>query len=119
MSRGRLLAARISYSNTSVNWSKYSCPCDVIFDHPDNGIVQYLVQDLPSELPKDPPAGSTPKLHSFLPVHRPEPQNYAHTEICTYKEGVRVPKPNLPETVKKEFRTIMSDRGVLIRKPKV
>jgi hypothetical protein len=45
------------------------------------------------------------------------PQNYAHCEVWTFKEGVHVPNAKLPETVKKEFRQIMSDRSVLLHSP--
>jgi hypothetical protein len=117
VSSGRLLAARISYANTSVNWSKYSKPWDVIFDHPLHGIVQFIVRDLPKELPKEKPSGGDTKLHSFLPSHVPLPTNYAHSEIWTFKEGARVAKPKLSETVKKEFRAIMSDKGIVLRDP--
>src|SRR5271166_906034 len=103
MEGNRLSALRLRYENTSVNRSRYSKPWDVIFDHPGQGIVQFLVCWLPLELPyvqPNPPV----TLHSFYPGHKPEDENYSHSEIWTYKEGVRVEKPSLPNTVKKEFR---------------
>jgi hypothetical protein len=115
----RLLAARIPHCNTSVNWSKYSKPWDVIFDYPDHGIAQFFVRDLPKELPKEISAGTKAKLHSFFPAHVPLELNYAHSEIWTFKEKQRIEKPKLPETVKKEFRAIMSDRSVILLRPKV
>jgi hypothetical protein len=114
----RLLAARIPYKNPSVNWSKQGKPWDVIFDFPGLGIVQFLVCGLPRELPIEVKPGVKPKPHSFYPTHVPEPENYAHSEIWTFKDGAHVENPkNLPETVKKEFRQIMSDRGVVLWKP--
>jgi hypothetical protein len=118
VSGGRLLGARIPYKNPSVNWSKYGKPWDVIFDFPGFGIAQFIVCGLPKELPMERPAGVTPKVHSYFPGHVPECENYSHCEIWTFKEGVRVPNPkDLPATVKKEFRQIMSDRSVILRNP--
>jgi hypothetical protein len=81
---------------------------------------QFLVCGLPKELPIELPLGqqpNPPKPHSFFPAHVPLPQNYAHCEVWTFKEGVHVPNAKLPETVKKEFRQIMSDRSVLLHSP--
>jgi hypothetical protein len=117
---GRLISLRIPYKNASVNWSKYSKPWDVIFDYPGEGIGQFLVCGLPKELPIELPLGqqrNPPKPHSFYPSHVPEAENYAHCEIWTFKEGAHVPSVKLPETVKKEFRQIMSDRCVLLLVP--
>ena len=116
----RLLPARISYANTSVNWSKYSKPWDVIFDHPEYGIARFIVRDLPVELPRDVPVGAkAPLAHSFFPSHVPEKENYAHSEIWTWRDGNRMPKAKLPELVKKEFRQIMSDRSLVLHQPRV
>lgn len=116
MEDNRLIAARIPSNNISVNWSKYSEPWDVIFDHPRFGFTRLLVCDLPEELPKQPPVGS--KIHSYVSEHDPEETNYAHSQIVTYKEGKKV-KNKIPLTVKKEFRTIISDRSLLLLRPKI
>ena len=113
----RMNPTRIRCDNASVNWSKYSKPWDVIFDYPGGGIVRFVVRDLPSELPTEPPQGA--KLRSFSPVHDPMPDNYAHSEIGTFTEGTRVPNPNLSKTVRKEFQNIMSNRGLILLRPSV
>ena len=46
----RLIPARIPYRNSSVNWSKYSKPWDVIFEYPQMGFCRILVRNLPREL---------------------------------------------------------------------
>src|SRR5437763_15035010 len=51
----RCIPARISYDDTSVNWSKYSRPWDVIFDYPAQGVARWIVSDLPTDLPENPP----------------------------------------------------------------
>jgi hypothetical protein len=114
------LPARIR-ANCSVNWSKYSRPWDVIFDYPGCGIVQFIVCLLPKELPKEEiPAGATaPQPHSFYPEHDPLPDNYPHSEIRTFRAGARVTSSHLPETVKKEFRQIMSDQSVILLNPDI
>lgn len=113
----RLLAARIPYANTSVNWSKYSNPWDVIFDYPNFGFTGLFVHDLPTELPNERTDGS--KLHSFVAEHFPDENNYSHCHITTHKEGEKVDGQKLPAIVKKEFRTIISDRSVLLLAPKI
>jgi hypothetical protein len=123
----RLIPSRIRYDDISVNWSRYSKPWDTIFDFPNEGIARFVVKHLPKELPKAlPPAPknarkqATPAaLHSFFPSHDPCDDNYAHCEIGTYKNGVRQKRVNLSNTVKKEFRTIMSDNSLVILTPKV
>lgn len=123
----RLLAARISYKKTSVNWSKYSKPWDVIFDYPGWGIARFFVgnlpKELPKELPKDKKARSKVKVHSFIPVHVPELTNYAHSEITSYKESQEgrssTASTNFSDTVKKEFRTAMSDCSLVLLIPEI
>jgi hypothetical protein len=116
----RLNPAKIAYKNTSVNWSKYSKPWDVIFDYPDYGYCQLMVKHLPTELPKEIQIGSNAKLHSFMAEHKPLQDNYSHSEIVTYKENVKViGNVDLPNTVKKEFRTIISDKTLILSNPKL
>ncbi len=113
----RLLPGRIKYQNTSVNWSKYSKAWDVIFDYEGWGIVQFLVKHLPRRLPIVPPDDKA-RLFAFAPVHDPEDDNYAHSEIGTFVEGERLSEPKLSSTAKKEFRAELSDRCVILWLPK-
>lgn len=115
----RLIGSRIKCENTSVNWSKYSKPWDVIFDFPKNGIAQFIVGALPKVLPIEITGGGVPKPHSFIAAHVPLPENYPHCEIWTYKDGAHVSNPDLPKTVKKEFRQIVSDRSEILLNPEI
>src|SRR6185437_9609885 len=45
-----LLPPRIRVDRPSVNWSRYSKPWDVTFDHPKQGIVRFVVGLLPKQL---------------------------------------------------------------------
>lgn len=115
----RLNPIKIAYKNTSVNWSKYSKPWDVVYDYPSHGYGQIMVNYLPSELPKEIPPGSNPKLHSFFPEHKPLEDNYSHSEIVTFKENTKIQgNVELPSIVKKEFRTIISDKTLILSYPK-
>lgn len=115
---GHLTGVSIAYDNMSTNWSKYSRPWDVLFDapNPGYGIASFRVHDLPENLPTEDPPGTPVKPHSFYPRHRPCANNYSHSEIWTYRDGVRIQNVSA-RTVKKEFRQLMSDRSFIILFP--
>ena len=112
----RLLGPTIPYDNMSTNWSKYSRPWDVIFDFPNYGIARLRVGDLPDNLPIAQPPGTPVLPHAFRPEHVPCPENYSHTEIWIYRANQRV-RTLSANTVKKEFRQIISDRSFVILPP--
>jgi len=112
----RFLPPRWRYFDMSVNWSKYSKPWDVIFDYPNEGIVRFTVRDLPQEIPRDGRVNRV-KIISSSPVHVPYPDNYSHCEIHAFHGSTRV--KNMGALAKKEFRTIMSDRGFILLRPLV
>ncbi len=114
----RLLAARIKYDDTSVNWSKYSKPWDVIFDYPGQGIARWLVRDLPKQIPENYPPGTKVQLHDFTPSHVPLCKNYLHSEIWVYRSGIRIQRLS-SNLAKKQFRTMMSDKSFLLLHPKI
>lgn len=117
----RLIPSRIRYQNTSVNWSKYSKPWDVIFDHERWGFAQVLVRHLPSRLPKELPADKkqAAKARRFVLAaeHDPLDTNYSHSEIRTFVDGVRLPEADLSKTARKEFRVELSDRCLILWHP--
>jgi hypothetical protein len=115
---GVFLPPRIRVDRPSVNWSKYSKAWDVIFDYPRNGIVRFVVGNLPRELPKaaQRPSERAPELHSFFPFHDPLDENYSHSEIrCS--RGVREIRRISSSMVAKEFQAIMSREGLLLLHP--
>jgi len=117
----RLLPVRVKSFDISVNWSKYSKPWDVIFGSPTAGIALFVVWDIRRELPTDLASEQreTRKLHSYGPVHEPYDDNYSHTEIAVIKDGKRVTKSSaVGELAKKEFRQIISDKSLILRRPK-
>jgi hypothetical protein len=93
-----------------VNRGKYSESNDVILLRPSHGIAAFEVQDVPEEL--DGPEGA----YRFKVEHAPEEDNYAHSEVRTYKEGQRHPqKP--PRTLRTLFRLQLSARVRLLKEP--
>jgi hypothetical protein len=114
----RLLIARIGYNDTSVNWSKYSRPWDVIFDYQGHGIARWLVRELPRGIPENPPPGTKVELHDFAPSHVPLCENYSHSEIWVYRSGVRIRQLS-SSLAKKQFRAIMSDRSFILVYPEI
>jgi hypothetical protein len=113
-----LTGASIRIENMSTNWSRYSKSWDVIFDFPNYGIARLRVGDLPHNLPVAQPPGTPVAPHAFRPQHVPLPENYSHTEIWVYKADERLRRVSA-DTVKKEFRQIISDRSFVILFPQV
>ncbi len=117
----RLLAPRLKSLDISVNWSKYSKPWDVVVGYPNAGIALFFVFDVWQDLPTDRTSQQREaiKVHNFRPVHAPCDDNYSHSEIAVFKDGTRVAKKGgVGERAKKEWRQIMSDRSLVLRKPK-
>ena len=102
-----------------MNWSKYSKPWDVIFDHKNYGFAQIMVRQLPAELPTVQVGGQEVKPHAYKPEHVPLCENYAHCEIWTFKDGVRAKNPAPSNVVKKEFRQTLADRLYVLHSPSI
>ncbi|PWT80590.1 MAG: hypothetical protein C5B44_05165 [Acidobacteria bacterium] len=113
----RLLPARIRVLDQSVNWSKFCRPWDVTFGYRKQGIARTAVRDLPPPLPKVLPNKGA-KYHDFNPAHDPLPNNYSHCEIRVLKDEVRVTNAKqIGDLAKKEYRTMLSDKYIIIARP--
>jgi hypothetical protein len=111
---GHLLPAAIGFRNWSVNRQRFSEPGDVLIpDWPDWGVAAFQVSHvLPAmQLPGGP-------QYTFRAEHVPDEDNYAHSEIRTYKDGVPPPKPEPPQEIKKKFRQLISDGSRIVIPPK-
>jgi hypothetical protein len=109
----RLTPLSIPFPDLSVNREKYGGqPGDVLIpDWPAWGIASWMVEDVPSPL-----SGTTGTEFSFRVVHVPEEENFYHSEIRTFRGGVRfLKKP--PDHVKQEFRMRLSARTRVIVEP--
>lgn len=111
-----LLAAKIGYHQWSINRGKFSEPEDVAFGWDGCGVAQFYVEDVPAEVSGDTPGEKT---YNFRPQHRPDEDNYAHSEIWAFREGLRVDRPNPSSSVKKKYRTMLSQRITIIRAPRI
>jgi hypothetical protein len=59
-----------------------------------------------------------PKPHLYRPVHEPEENNYPHSVIAVLKDGERVTKSaSVGKIAKKEFKQIISDTSLVLRRP--
>jgi len=98
-------------SPQSVNREKYSEITDVLFSETEEfanwGVLSFMVKDLPSSFPSDDPR------YTFFPMHVPMEDNFAHSEVWCDNvppTGVYL-KPS--KSVRKLFRTLLSQRIVV------
>jgi len=102
------------YPDWSVNRSKYSEPEDVLYpSYLDWGVASFQVQDIPPHM-----VSGGGILFEFKAEHVPEDDNYAHSEVRTFKNGVHERKAELPNLIKKEFRQLLSERARVVTPPK-
>ena len=114
---GHLLPAAVSFRNWSVNrgGTDFGEPEDVLIPSwLDWGIASFRVQDV---LPKEQLRGGP--VYEFRAVHCPDDDNYAHSEIRTYKESQLVSNPDPPNEIKKKFRQMISDKSFITKEPQV
>jgi len=112
--KGNIVGSSIKFPTCSVNRGKYSKPEDVLLpDYLNWGIVEFQVGNIPAQLKT--PDG---KEFDFKVEHDPTEENYSHSEIRTYKDGL-IPKTNkqVADSVKKSFRTIVSQYAVVLKQP--
>ncbi|MEI6233851.1 MAG: hypothetical protein WCT04_12405 [Planctomycetota bacterium] len=110
---GRFLPAGIKFPDWSTNRAKYSEPLDVLlpeFEH--WGIAGFNVGAIPAQLK----IGDS-KVYAFAPIHDPTPENYSHTEVRTFKDGVYDNNLKVPTLIKKEFRTRLAAMTTIIKTP--
>lgn len=110
---GRVIPTGIRFPDFSVNRSKYSEPEDVLIPcYEDYGILTFKVKDIP-------PAERTNEttLYEWKAVHEPTEDNYSHSEVQTFKNGMYAKKLDVPKTLKKKFRVILSERMSVIHEP--
>lgn len=110
----RLLPQAIRFPNFSVNRSKYSEPEDVLIpSYQDWGISMFSVGDIP-----EPESTDENTHYSWRVTHDPLEDNYAHSEVRTFKNNIYTDKLQVPKTIKKKFRQILSERITIIHQPK-
>lgn len=101
----------ITFPDCSVNRSKYSKPEDVLEpDYLQWGILQFLVQDVPIRLQDG------DSISTFKVVHCPLLENYAHSEIQSFKGDI-LKEPS--KTLKTRFRDEIAKKARVQRIPSI
>ena len=77
---------------------------------PEHGVLAFRVQDIPARLEQ---AGMS-YVFEFQPIHDPEEENYSHTEIRTYRDGIHDKKIEPPKTIRKKFRQMLAEKARLL-----
>ena len=106
------ILGQLRFPDFSVNRQRYSDPADVLKPSwPDWGIVSFTVADIPGPVESPPPAADE---FEFRAEHVPVPGNYAHSEVCSYKNGKRADR-RPPRTVRLSFRIALWERLDVVR----
>ena len=116
---GRLIPERIKfYPRMSVNRGKYSEPGDFLYvEYPkyrDCGVAECKVADIPGRL-----VSEGGPVYEWRLEHTPLEDNYAHSEIVTFKDGIHTLTLDPPKHIKKTVRQILSDRLVVVLEPEM
>jgi hypothetical protein len=115
VAESRLLPTALRFPDFSVNRAKYSLPEDVLIpDYQTWGIAAFKVEDIPSGRTSD-----INTTYTWQVVHDPNEDNYAHSEVRTYKNKYYAKNLDVSKIIKKEFRQIVSDRARIIKQPEV
>lgn len=101
---GFLSDAFVPFPAFSTNREKYSRPEDIIAAHPRYGIAAFAVGDIPPVLDD----------FAFRAEHRPEPDNYSHTEVLSLREGDLAEPPRI---LRKRFRDLLRQRIRVLKAP--
>ncbi len=110
---GRIEPTSLESPDFSVNRSKYCEPEDVILPHPSCGIASFTVVDIPESF------RSVENIeYRFSIEHDPLEDNYAHSEIRSYKDGQRLAPKKPPKSIRTRFRLALASRMDILRSPR-
>lgn len=103
---GEVSDASIPSPAFSVDRSKYliGSPGVLIRQHPDKGLARVVVGDIPPSVQSD-----QGERYDFGVEHRPEPGHYSHSEVHSYRSGIRLAdiEKEPPRHVRKKFRDLL------------
>jgi hypothetical protein len=102
----------VKFPDWSVNREKCGQPQDVLISRwPTWGIAAFQVRDVPPSLTS---VGNV--TYNFRVEHVPDEDNYAHSEIRTYRGPIHHQDLNSPpKLVKKDFRYALSQKTSIVR----
>ena len=104
----------IRLPEASVNRGKYSLPEDVLYPNYFHlGVAEFPVSAIPAPLDFKDQQGST-KRYELTIQHDPQEDNYAHSELRAFRDGLRVVHSGkIPVVVKSEFKQIIAEAMVI------
>jgi hypothetical protein len=104
----KAMLGSVNFPNFSVNRGKYSVPEDVLKPKPTWWIVSFQVKDIPTNLKTE-----DGRNFQFAPVHLPEPDNDAHSEVRSNLEGeLQMSEP--PKSLRLKFREELRQKLVWV-----
>lgn len=100
------------FPDLSVNRSKYCAKPEWVLlpNWVNDGVIAFRVMDIPSRLEQS----GTTYVFEFRTVHDPEDDNYSHTEVRTYRNGMHDKKIEPPKTIRKKFRQMLAESAHLV-----
>jgi len=115
-----LYPAQVRFPDFSVNRGRFSEPEDVLLPIYLNwGIVSFNVEDIPDEKVIG-EGNSQETVYSFIIVHVPEQDNYAHSEVRTEKNGVYNQDRKIKnKEVKRYFRYKLSEKLIILKQSSI
>jgi hypothetical protein len=109
---GAVSDASIPSPAFSVDRERYRIsPADMLVGYPGQGVVAFRVEDIPAAITSD-----DGRLYDFGVEHRPDTDNYAHSEVHTYHRGERLDDVGRepPRQVRKKFRDLLRQKIELL-----
>ena len=116
---GEIPPTSMPFPTWCANRSRFSQPLDVLIPNwPDWKVAAFAVEAVPQQLKTEPETKKVGgkrqaviRTFLFVPVHLPEPDNYAHSEVQSFEDGNPGEMAEPPKTLKKKFRTMLSERA--------
>jgi hypothetical protein len=106
---GTISDASLPSPSFSVNREKYSNARDVVEGYPGFRIAAFQVGDIPPSI-----SGDAGESYQFGVEHEPLPDNYAHSEVNSYREGAKL-RHKPPRQVRKLFRDLLRRRIEILK----
>ncbi len=109
---GRVEPTSLESPDFSVNRGKYSVPGDVLVFHPRCGIAAFVAGDVPERLL----SGNAVEFE-FHVEHDSLDDNYAHSEVRTYRDQTRLAPKKSPKSVRTKFRLALAAKMRVLEVP--
>lgn len=116
---GEIYPASIPVLDLSVNRELFSRPEDILRpNYLDWGVYAFMVEDIPSPIVTNENTKNE-TIYTFRIEHAPDPDNYSHSEVRTYKNERRARKKISSKAVKMKFRFKLREKIRILQDPRV